>query len=211
MCPTPSHRRSLAIAAAALSLAACRRATAQVLTASPSEVTSAVCAEGRLGDVRIATPTPPEVRPDQRDSPALAAEAARWRRPPSVRFTVAVSPTRRGSRVELVGTLTNTSSTPQRVFLVEAGAGFFHATITGSNAVRRTFEPVRPPPGITPPPSLLPEPSGFTLAPGARWTHAVEVELDCWYIRPRSTVNVHWWFSFANESLQGDLPVRARW
>jgi hypothetical protein len=51
---------------------------------------------------------------------------------------------------------------------------------------------------------------GYTLAPGARWTHVVEVELGCWSLEGQATANVHWWFVVAGEALQGDLPVRLR-
>lgn len=186
--------------AAALSVGACRRATAQGVT--DDAALAAVCAAGRQGDVRVNLEMPAGVV-----APSAAPMPAGWRRPSSVRFSVG-APTRRGRRLVLRGVLENTSTAPQTVFLSEAGAGYFHATLTGEGLRRRVIPEPPLPPGVSAPPTLFPEAHGFVLAPGARWTHAVEVELGCWSLEGQASVNVHWWFHLAGEASQGDLSAR---
>jgi hypothetical protein len=180
----------------------CRRATAQGVGGEDRAALAAICAPGRQGDVRVAQPLPAGVT----EPPSLAMPAG-WRRAAAVRFVVA-APERRGSRLVLRGVVENTSATPQPVFLEEAGTGYFHATLTGEGLRRRTVTAPPLPPGVTAPPALLPMTHGYTLAPGARWTHVVEVELGCWSLEGQATVNVHWWFIVAGDALQGDLPAR---
>jgi hypothetical protein len=180
----------------------CRRATAQGVGGEDRAALAAICAPGRQGDVRVAQPLPAGVT----EPPSLAMPAG-WRRAAAVRFVVA-APERRGSRLVLRGVVENTSATPQQVFLEEAGTGYFHATLTGEGLRRRTVTAPPLPPGVTAPPALLPMTHGYTLAPGARWTHVVEVELGCWSLEGQATVNVHWWFIVAGDALQGDLPAR---
>lgn len=184
----------------ALCLVGCRRATAQGVT--DTAALAAICAAGRLGDVRVALSLPAGVtEPPSRPMPAG------WRRPSAVRFSVRVAE-RRGSRLVLHGVLENTAAAPQTVFLSEAGVGYFHATLTGEGLRRREIPEAPLPPGVSAPPALSPMEHGYTLAPGARWTHVVEVELGCWSLEGRSAANVHWWFSVAGEALQGDLTAR---
>jgi len=184
-----------------LSAIACRRATAQGVTDDAAALV-AVCAAGRLGDVRVALEMPRGVVTE-----ASGPMPAGWRRPSSVRVAVS-APTRRGSRLVLRCVLENTSTTPHTVFLTEAGAGYFHATLTGDGVRRREIPAPPRPPGVSAPPTLFPEPHGFILSPGARWAHAVEVELGCWSLEGRALVNVHWWFHLAGEASQGDLSAR---
>lgn len=185
----------------ALCLLGCRRATAQGVGDDRAAL-AAICAPGRQGDVRVAQPMPAGVT-EAPEGPMPAG----WRRAAAVRFTVRVTE-RRGSRLVLRGVLENTAAAPQRVFLSEAGTGYLHATLTGEGLRRREIPEAPLPPGVTAPPALSPMAHGYTLAPGARWTHVVEVELGCWSLEGQATVNVHWWFSVAGEALQGDLTAR---
>lgn len=197
-----TSRIAVCLALGALRLAGCRRATAQGVDAGDDAALASICARDRGGDVRVALPMPAGVT----ELPGRAMPAG-WRRAAAVRFDLRVTG-RRGSRLVLRGVLENTAATAQTVFLSEAGTGFFHATLTGEGLRRRVIPAPPLPPGVSAPPVLFPEAHGYSLAPGARWTHVVEVELGCWSLERQATVNVHWWFSVANEGLQGDLAAR---
>ena len=90
----------------------------------------AACTDGTLGDVARPNLPGPGVTVDQRDIDVIRAEADAWTLPAGVTFTLA-APTIEDRQIVLRGVLANTTTTPQPVFLTEAGAGFFHATVIG--------------------------------------------------------------------------------
>ncbi|MFO0624815.1 MAG: hypothetical protein U0325_04305 [Polyangiales bacterium] len=178
-----------------------RRATAQGVGGDDAAALAAICARDRQGDVRVALPLPAGVT----EAPERAMPAG-WRRAAALRFAVSVAE-RRGSRVVLRGVLENTATTPLDVYLSEAGTGYFHATLTGDGLRRRDVPAVPLPPRR--------ERAARAPADGARvhararraWTHLVEVELGCWSLEGRASVNAHWWFSVDGEASQGDVTV----
>lgn len=157
-----------------------------------------------LACVPSALPLPAGVTADPRDREAVLAAAPSWDLPADVTFT-ASAPTRSGDRVVVRGELTNTSSEPRTVFLSEAGAGYFHATLVGSGLVRRADPPSTP--GVTPPPAVFPEPHAFVLAPGARWPFEASVVVSCWEPAAGTTVGVHHWLHVEGEDVQGEQPL----
>lgn len=191
-------------------LTAC--ATALLASCGPSEppapppTTSAAldpaCTDA-LACVPSALTLPAGVTEDPRDREATLAAAPSWDLPADVTFTVS-APTRTGDRVVVRGELANTSGEPRTVFLTEAGAGYFHATLVGSGLVRRTAPPTAP--GVAAPPTLLPEPHAFVLAPGTRWPFEAAVVVSCWEPAPGTTVNVHHWLHVEGEDVQGEQP-----
>lgn len=162
----------------------------------------AACRAG-LGHIPIAPTFPAGVVADTGDRQAVISAAEAWDLPAGVTFALLGAPGVSGDRVVLRGELVNATDAPVDVFLSEAGAGFFSATLVGDELVRRSLPP-GPPGG---PPALFPEPHRFTLAPGVHWPIETSVTLLCWELTRPSTVRMHWWLNVHGESLEGEVPV----
>jgi hypothetical protein len=155
-----------------------------------------------------AHPRPPGVRSSSqwsRDPGAPPFEPAPkgWRRPAGVSFQLLGAPRVEGERIILKGELVNASKTEQRVYLWEAGMGYFGAQLLGSGVARR------PPENQPALPEIYPA-TGLTVLPaGVHWLFEIALILPCYTYTPGQSATVDWSFNLADqEGVRGQLPVK---
>jgi hypothetical protein len=206
-----ARRMALASLAATLVTAGCRAKAAPAGGASGGRAEAARClalAGPRGGSVGVGDhPPPPGVRSSNqwtRDpgAPPFVPEPKGWKTPPGVTFKLAGAPRVERERVVIKGELVNATKTEQRVYLWEAGMGFFGADLVGNGIGRRPLENPQPFPEVYPA-------TGLTVLPaGARWVFEIALILPCYTYTQGQEAMIHWYFNLADHSSQGQVPVK---
>ena len=161
----------------------------------------------RTGSVGVGDhPPPPGLRSSNqwtRDpgAPPFVPEPKDWKTPAGVTFRLVGGPRAERERVVIKGELVNATKTEQRLYLWEAGVGYFGADLVGNGIDRRPLENQPPFPGILPA-------TGLTVLPaGAHWVFELALILPCYTFTPGQEAKVHWYFNLIDNASQGQVPI----
>lgn len=156
----------------------------------------------------IDVPPPPGLLHASRfDSGASRALAfvdppAGWQMPAGVTFEIVGAPRVERERIVVRGTLANTTATPQRVYLWDAGLGLFPLALTGTGITRHPVDPQTQRPEVYPATSL------YLLPAGAQWTFESAVILPCYTFKPGQSATVRWTLTSEDHHIDGAIEVK---
>ncbi len=151
-------------------------------------------------------PPPPGVRSSNqwtRDpgAPPFVPAPKGWRTPAGVTFRLAGAPRVERERVVIKGELVNATKAEQRLYLWEAGMGYFGAELVGSGIARRPLDQPRLP-------EIYPA-TGLTILPaGVHWVFEIALYLPCYTHAPGQEAKVAWTFNLADGSSHGEVPIK---
>jgi hypothetical protein len=125
-----------------------------------------------------------------------------WRTPAGVSFQLVGAPRVERERVVIKGELVNATKTEQRLYLWEAGVGYFGADLIGNGIGRRPIETQESFPGVLPA-------TGLTVLPAAaHWVFELALILPCYTFTPGQEAKVHWYFNLIDNASQGLVSIK---
>jgi hypothetical protein len=198
---------------AALAAAGCRAnakpAAAGAASGDRSEAGRCVALAGpRGGSVGVGDhPPPPGLRSSTqwtRDpgAPPFVPEPKGWRTPAGVTFRLVGAPRVERERIVIKGELVNATKTEQRLYLWEAGMGYFGADLLGNGIARRPLGTRQQIPEIYPATGLVVFPAA------AKWVFELALILPCYTYTPGQEAMLNWYFNLADNAAHGQLPVK---
>ena len=135
-------------------------------------------------------------------APPFVPEPKDWRTPAGVTFRLVDAPRVERERVVIKAELVNATKTEQRLYLWEAGVGYFGADLVGNGIGRRQVENQQPFPEIIPA-------TGLTILPaGAHWVFEIALILPCYTFTPGQEAKVSWYFNLADHASHGQVPIK---